>query len=67
VALGGNVVVGAFASIGIGASVKHGIHIGAHAVIGGQSFVHQHISERGVAYGVPAKLIRLREIGEKYL
>jgi sugar O-acyltransferase (sialic acid O-acetyltransferase NeuD family) len=67
VAAGGNVTIGTCASIGIGASIKHGIHIGAHAVVGGQSFVHTNISERGVAYGVPAKLIRLREIGEKYL
>ena len=67
VAVGGNCQIGAYAAIGIGASLRHGIEVGEHAVIGAGSVVVRPIPPFAVAYGVPAKPIRTRTPGEKYL
>jgi sugar O-acyltransferase (sialic acid O-acetyltransferase NeuD family) len=67
VTTGGNVEIGASSAIGIGASIVHGVKIGAEVVVGGQSFVNKNIDDFSVCYGVPAKCIRKRDIGEKYL
>lgn len=64
---GGKVNVGEFSVIGISATVKHGITIGAHAVIGGSSYLQKNCKDNMVMYGVPAKEIRTRVAGEKYL
>ena len=67
VATGGNVTVGEFAAIGIGATVLQGRRIGQHAVVGAGSVVTRDIPDFTVAYGIPAKPIRTRTPGEKYL
>ena len=67
VTTGGNVEIGASSAIGIGASIMHGVKIGTEVVIGGHSFVNKHVDDFSVCYGVPAKLIRKRVVGEKYL
>ena len=67
VATGGNVSIGEGSAIGIGAVILHGRKIGQHAVVGAGSVVTRDVPELSVAYGVPAKVIRSRTIGEKYL
>jgi sugar O-acyltransferase (sialic acid O-acetyltransferase NeuD family) len=67
VTTGGNVEIGASSAIGIGASIMHGVKIGSEVVIGGQSFVNKKIDDFSVCYGIPAKSIRKRVTGEKYL
>ena len=67
VTLGGNVEIGLFSAISISVSVIHGIKIGQHSVIGASSLVMEDCSDLQVIYGSPAKMIRLREIGEIYL
>lgn len=64
---GGNVHIGAFSAIGISATIKHGIKVGEQAVIGGNSFLYHNCEDYEVMYGVPAKKIRTRKQGEKYL
>ncbi|MEK3881795.1 acetyltransferase [Paenibacillus sp. PL2-23] len=64
---GGNVTVGDFSAIAIGASLIHGITIGEHSVIGAGSVVIRSIPSRTVAFGAPAKAIRSRIPGERYL
>lgn len=64
---GGNVNIGEFSAIGISATVKHGITIGAHSIIGAGSLVLKNCDDYNVQFGVPAKKIRTRQIGEKYL
>ncbi len=64
---GGNVILHDFAAISIGAHVLHGITLGPHTVIGAGAVVLEAIPEKVVAFGVPCRVVRSREIGEKYL
>lgn len=64
---GGNVIICEYSAISIGATIKHGISIGKHTVIGAGALLMKNCSENQIMYGVPAKEIRKREIGEKYL
>ena len=67
VTLGGNVTVGNYAAVSIGATVKHNISIGNHAVIGAGAVLLKNCDDNAMMYGVPAKEIRKRETGGKYL
>ena len=67
VTTGGNCRIGQYSAVGIGASLIHGVHVGEHSVIGGGSLVMKSIESFVVAYGAPAKVIRSRKQGEKYL
>ncbi|NNA88628.1 NeuD/PglB/VioB family sugar acetyltransferase [Pseudomonas gessardii] len=67
VTTGGNCQIGTHAAVGIGASLRHGISIGEHAVVGGNSMVLEDVNSYTVAYGSPAKAVRSRARGEKYL
>lgn len=64
---GGNVAVGDFSSVSLGAKVIHKIVIGKHSLVGAGSVVVNNVESQSVCYGVPAKMIRERSIGEKYL
>ncbi len=66
VTAGGNVRIGAFSAVGIGATLIHGVEIGEHAVIGANAGVLKNIASHKVAYGTPAKVVRDREVGERY-
>lgn len=66
-AVGGNCNIGEFSAIGIGASVFHGIHIDNNCIIGGGSSVNKHTQPNSVYYGVPARLISARRLGDSYL
>lgn len=57
--LAGGVRVGCEAWVGIGAAVGPGVRIGARAIIGAGAVVLKDIPEGVVAYGVPARAIRL--------
>lgn len=65
--LGGSVKVGSYSAIGLGASVIHGRSIGAQTVVGAGSLVLHSLGDGFVAYGSPAKIIRKRVPGERYL
>jgi len=64
---GGNCQIGEYSAISIGAILIHGITIGAHSVVGAGSLVIKSIESFVVAYGAPAKVIRSRLPGDKYL
>lgn len=64
---GGKVKIGKFAAITLGVVLFDRIKIGEHSVIGSGSLVTKDIPSFVVAYGRPAKIIRKREIGEKFL
>ncbi len=66
-AVGGGVHIGAYTSIGIGASVIQEITIGEHVVVGAGAVVVRDIPDSVVAYGVPARAVHERVIGERYL
>jgi sugar O-acyltransferase (sialic acid O-acetyltransferase NeuD family) len=67
VTTGGVVRIGAFSAISLGANIIHGRTIGAHTVIGAGALVMEDVPSHCVAYGVPAKVMRTRSEGEKYL
>ena len=67
VTTGGNVRIGFCSTIGLGAKVIHSKTIGDHTIVGAGSLVVKDFGDNLVAFGVPAKKIRDREIGEKYL
>jgi sugar O-acyltransferase (sialic acid O-acetyltransferase NeuD family) len=67
VTLGGNVKIGNFSAVSIGATIKHNVSIGNHVIIGAGAVLLNDCNDNVVAYGVPAKEIRKRQAGEKYL
>jgi len=67
VTTGGDCQIGAYSAIGIGATILHGIQIGEQAVIGANALINKNIPPFSVAYGTPAKVIRKRNVGDKYL
>jgi sugar O-acyltransferase (sialic acid O-acetyltransferase NeuD family) len=64
---GGTVRIGRNTAIGLGASVIHGVSIGEDTVVGAGAVVLHDLPARVVAYGVPARLARSRQPGERYL
>lgn len=63
---GGNVQIGFCTMVGIGANILNNKAIGNHSVIGSGCVVIEDIGNQVVAYGVPAKVMRKREKGEKH-
>ncbi|MBN2383772.1 acetyltransferase [bacterium] len=67
VTTGGNCIIGNHSAIGIGAVLSHNISIGQHTLVGAGSTVIGNVGDYCVAFGSPAKPIRSRRAGEKYL
>lgn len=67
VTTGGNCRIGSHTAVSIGAVLRHGITIGEHSVVGAGSIVMKPVDAFSVAYGSPAKKIRARQQGDKYL
>lgn len=66
-ATGGNCRIGSHTAVSIGAVLKHGISIGSDTVIGAGSVVLSDMPAGSICYGVPAKQIRTRSRGDRYL
>lgn len=67
VTVGGNTKIGECSAISIGAIIKDKIKIGKHCVVGAGALLLKNCEDNWIIYGAPAKEIRKREIGEKYL
>ena len=67
VTTGGYCKIGAFSAISIGAVLIDRIHIGEHTIVGAGSTVLQNLDAFKVAYGTPAKAVRARKPGDKYV
>ena len=67
VATGGRVTIGTHSAVCIGATVNHGLTIGPHTVIGAGATVVSDIGDHVVAYGTPARVVRTRQPGDRYL
>ncbi len=66
VVTGGNVEIGEFSCICLGTTVAHKVRVGAHSVIGAGSLVLADIPPLSLAYGVPARVVRSRQPGERH-
>jgi sugar O-acyltransferase (sialic acid O-acetyltransferase NeuD family) len=64
---GGNVIIGQYSAITLGVTLFDRITIGEHVIIGSGSLVTKDIPSFVIAYGRPARVIKKRKIGEKYL
>jgi sugar O-acyltransferase (sialic acid O-acetyltransferase NeuD family) len=67
VTIGGNAIIGSLSTVSMGANVIQKIKIGDGTLIGAGSTVIRDIPDGVLAYGLPAKVIRKREINEKYV
>ena len=65
--IGGNVKIGCYSAIGIGANVFYGVNIGSNCIIGGGSIVNKNTSDNSIYYGSPSKFIRKHKFGGDYL
>jgi sugar O-acyltransferase (sialic acid O-acetyltransferase NeuD family) len=64
---GGYVKLGKFSALTLGVTVLDRLEIGENTVVGAGSLVVKPLPSNVLAYGNPAKIIRKREIGEKFL
>ncbi len=67
VCTGANLDLGKFSALCLGANIIESITIGEHVVVGAGSLVIRDLESHVLAFGSPAKVIRRREVGEKYL
>jgi sugar O-acyltransferase (sialic acid O-acetyltransferase NeuD family) len=67
VVLGGKVKIGKFSAITLNATIIDRLVIGENSVVGAASLVTRDIPDNVLAYGNPAKIIRNRVQGEKFL
>lgn len=65
--LGGGAVVEKDSAISLGAVILGNVTIGENTVIGAGAVVTKNIAANLVAFGVPAKPVRTRKAGERYL
>ena len=65
--VGGNAKIGYASAISMGANIIENIEIGIHTVVGAGATVIENVGDYKVVCGVPAKEIRQRNAGDKYL
>ncbi len=64
---GGKVIIGKYSAITLSVTVMDRITIGENTVVGAGSLVAKDLPDNVLAYGIPAKIIRQRSPGERYL
>jgi sugar O-acyltransferase (sialic acid O-acetyltransferase NeuD family) len=64
---GGHVKLGKFSALTLGVTVVDRIEIGENTVVGAGSVVLKSLPDNVLVYGNPAKIIRTRELREKFL
>jgi sugar O-acyltransferase (sialic acid O-acetyltransferase NeuD family) len=67
VTTGGYVHINQYSAVALGVTIFDRVSIGSNVVIGSGSLVTKDIENDVLAYGVPAKVVRKREKGEKFL
>ena len=64
---GGKVKIGKYLAITLGVIIMDRLSIGENTVVGSGSLVTKDLPDNVVAYGSPAKIIRTRIVGDKFL
>ena len=65
--IGGHVKLGEYSALTLNVTVVDRLEIGSNTVVGAGSVVLKSLPDNVLAYGNPAKIIRERNIGEKFL
>jgi sugar O-acyltransferase (sialic acid O-acetyltransferase NeuD family) len=65
--VGGSCQIGTRSAVGIGATLAQRVTIGSGTVVGAASLVLDPIEPGVVAYGIPARAVRARNPGDRYL
>jgi sugar O-acyltransferase (sialic acid O-acetyltransferase NeuD family) len=65
--LGGHVSIKSFAAVTLGVTILDRLSIGYNSVVGSGSLVTKDIPDNVLSYGNPAKVIRKREVAERFL
>lgn len=65
--LGGHVHIKGWSAVTLGVTILDRVTIGMNTVIGSGSLVTKDVPDNVLAYGIPAKVIRTREPGERFL
>jgi len=64
---GGRVRIGKYSAITLGVTILDRVTVGENTIVGSGSLVLKDLPDNVLAYGIPAKVVRTREFGEKYL
>ncbi len=64
---GAKVKIGKYSAITLGVTILDRLTIGENTVVGSGSLVLNDLPDNVLAYGNPAKIVRGRQLGEKYL
>jgi sugar O-acyltransferase (sialic acid O-acetyltransferase NeuD family) len=64
---GGEVKIGKYSAITLGVTIVDKVHIGENSVIGSGSLIMKDVPDNVLVYGNPAKIIRERQRGDRYL
>jgi len=67
VCTGGNLLLGQYSAISLGANVIENITVGKHSIVGAGSLVIDDVEGHSVVYGSPARFVRRRKTGDPYL
>lgn len=65
--MGGLVRIGKYSAVTLGCTIMDRLSIGENSVVGSGSLVHMNIPDNVLCYGSPVRVIRNRELGEKFL
>lgn len=65
--MGGFVKIGKYSAVTLGCTIMDRLSIGENSVIGSGSLVNTNIPDNVLCYGSPAKVVRNRELGDKFL
>jgi sugar O-acyltransferase (sialic acid O-acetyltransferase NeuD family) len=64
---GGQVRIGKFSAVTLGVTIIDRINIGENTVVGSGAVVVKDLPDNVLVYGIPARIIRSRKPGEKFL
>jgi len=67
VVTGGNVTIGKYSYIGINSTINHNLKISENVIVGAKSLITKNCKNNSTYFGHPAKFIKKRKFGDKYL
>ena len=66
-AVGGNCSIGKYSFVGIGSAIFQGVSIDENCIVGGGSILKKNAISNSIYFGIPAKRVSSRNLGDTYL